>query len=135
MKAFYFKHSTTETHSLKYRKFIRKCGIEGMGIYWALVEVLIQEGGSYPSVDLDDLADYVYTTPAKLKKVIATLNDLTIENGELVSEYASEKLQEVKERSEKASRAANTRHKKKKSEPLGIRRSSNEEYTAEDFYS
>lgn len=106
-KPFYFKHECGDTHKLKFRKLIKKMGLEGMGIYWALVEVLIDFDGKYSYDEIEELAEYIFTTKAKLERVICTLKDIDVVDGYIVSQYADEKLDEVYKRQQVAKNGGN----------------------------
>jgi len=106
-KAFYFKHECGDTHKLKFRKLIKKMGLEGMGIYWALVEVLIDFDGKYPYDEIEELADYIFTTQVKLERVIRILKDLEVVDDHIVSQYAEEKLDEALKRTQVAKNGGN----------------------------
>ena len=69
--AFYFPHFSNARNDRKLRRVRKELGMEGYGIYFAVLEVLRdQKGFKYPLEDIDLLSDELNTSEPKVKAVI-----------------------------------------------------------------
>jgi hypothetical protein len=69
--AFYFPHFSNARNDRKLRRVRKELGMEGYGIYFAVLEVLRdQKDFKYPLEDIDLLSDELNTSEPKVKSVI-----------------------------------------------------------------
>jgi hypothetical protein len=69
--AFYFPHFSNARNDRKLRRVRKELGMEGYGIYFAVLEVLRdQKDFKYPLEDIDLLSDELNTSEPKVKAVI-----------------------------------------------------------------
>jgi hypothetical protein len=69
--AFYFPHFSNARNDRKIRRVRKELGLEGYGIYFALLEVLRdQKDFKYPLEDLDLLADEFQSSEQKVRTVV-----------------------------------------------------------------
>jgi hypothetical protein len=54
---FYFPHDFNATNDPKLVRLISSCGMEGLGMYWALIEILHQQSDG--KISLDEYAGYI----------------------------------------------------------------------------
>lgn len=81
-------------------------GCEGIGIYWCLIEMLYEQGGSLPLSDLPLYAKSLNTTLEKLNHTLEVPNLFKKNSTRFYSLSQKKRLQQVKNRSEKARNSA-----------------------------
>ena len=68
--SFYFPHDYHARHDPKLEKLRMTMGCEGVGIYWCLVEMLYEEGGTLKLDDIEIHAKILNTTQENLARAI-----------------------------------------------------------------
>jgi hypothetical protein len=77
--SFYFPHDFHARHDPKLERLRMTIGCEGVGIYWCLVEMLYEEGGSLPIQDIEIYSKALNCKPDTLLKTLREYN-LFVEN-------------------------------------------------------
>ncbi|GEM_PF-868247 len=110
-ETYYFSHDYHARSDEKMNDLIMSLGMEGVGIYWCLVEMLYENEGYLKLSKCESYAFALHTQCDKIKRVITEFDLFVIEGDEFYSESALERLSKRKEKSKKASESANTRWK------------------------
>ena len=111
---FFFYHDYNARGDEKIINLFRAHGLQGYGLYWVLIEKLYESGGRI-AADFDAIA-YDIRTDADLGKSVATkfgLFYLTGSSRLIASKSVDRRLQERRERSEKARESAHALHRKR----------------------
>lgn len=125
----YFQHDYHARSDENILRLIRSAGWEGYGLYWALVE-MIYEGGGSVSTDYDLLAYELRTEPEKVKTVCENYDLFYANDGRTRSASVDRRLEERATKSAKTSASAlsrwgkcerNTNALRSQSESRGIR--------------
>jgi hypothetical protein len=111
---FYFKHECNARDDRKLVNVIRRHGMQGIGIYWCLIEMLYEEGGYLP-LELERIS-YVLRTAGEdvIESVIRDFDLFKIGDKYFHSEAVLEQLKDRCDKSEKAKKAINYRWEKLK---------------------
>lgn len=109
----YFSHDYNSRNDTKIQKIWASMGLEGVGLYWCLVEKLYESHGYIMRSDCEGIAFEMRT---QCEKVIAILNSDLFENDEekYWSESALRRLEQRNEKGEKARKNAEKRWNKQK---------------------
>jgi hypothetical protein len=112
-ETFYFSHDYNARNDEKIRKLLKRHGMAGYGIYWAIVEDLYNNGNSleadFESIAYDMRAEYDI-----VKSVIRDFGLFVFENGSFGSLSIERRLEERSRLSEKARQKALKRWNKAK---------------------
>jgi uncharacterized protein YdaU (DUF1376 family) len=111
-ETFYFSHDYHARDDEKITKMIQKCGIEGYGIFWMLVEKLYEEGGLLDK-DYGSLAFALRTDSERIAKVVES-GLFEFRNEKFYSKSVNARLIKRKGKSEMARQSANLRWSKPK---------------------
>jgi hypothetical protein len=105
----YFRHDYHARNHLKFKPLRMDMGMTGLGIYWSVVEILYEEGGTVDKSHYTSIAYDLRILENDLKKVIEGYNLFEVtENA-----FASKKvIARLKEREKKAKKAADSAKKK-----------------------
>lgn len=71
-ETFYFSHDYNSRSDPKMVKLLMNCGIEGIGIYWCIVEMLYEEGGYLLQTEYERIAFELRTDYERIEKIINT---------------------------------------------------------------
>lgn len=108
-ETYYFSHDYNARNDLKITRLRHKYGMEGLGVYWCLVEMLYEEGGYLMLSDSECIANELRTQCDTLKSII-TSDDLFKNDGEKFwSNSVLRRLEKRHEKSQKASESATKR--------------------------
>lgn len=111
---FYFSHDYNSRGDRKMVSLLMNCGIEGIGIYWCIIEMLYEEGGYLMQSECERIAFELRTDCDLVAKVMrSTLFCRNDEN--FWSESVLKRLEKRKEISGKASNSAHIRWENEKS--------------------
>jgi hypothetical protein len=69
-EAYYFPHDYNARNDLKMERLIQAQGMEGVGLFWCLVEMLYEEGGELKRIDLPIIARKLHIHIKTLDKVL-----------------------------------------------------------------
>lgn len=105
----YFRHDYHARNHLKFKPLLQDFGVTGLGIYWCIVEMLYEEGGSINTSHYKSIAFDLRITEQDLKKVIEEYNLFDLRNEAFSSKKVIERLSE---RAKKAKAAAKSAKKK-----------------------
>ena len=105
---FYFSHDYAARHDLKLIKLQREMGLEGIGIFWCIVEMLYEHGGELQT-DYDSIAYELRTDSERIANVVRGYNLFIIEGEIFYSQTVKMRLAERIEKSEKAKLSAQKR--------------------------
>lgn len=107
-ETFYFPHDYNAMQDEKIKMLIRKHGMEGYGIFWAIVEMLYNNANALRT-DYEGIAFDVRTNCEKIESIVNDF-DLFIVNGDTFGSMSIERrLNERKEKSRKAKESASYR--------------------------
>lgn len=105
----YFSHDFNARHDPKMVKLRLKMGMNGIGIYWALVEMLYEQGGEIKLSDIDFIAKEWREKRKKIEEVIQNF-DLFEKNSEVFwSLSVNKRLEKIQGKSVKAKESASKR--------------------------
>ena len=79
MKSLYFSHDYNASDDVKILFLRQQLGMEGVGIYWYIIERLAQAGGRLPMKIIPVLAMQMQTPDVKVSAVINSFELFTIE--------------------------------------------------------
>jgi len=99
---FYFPHDYGARNDPKLSKVLMKHGHAGKGIFWDLIEMMYEQGGS---LKLSECEDYAFALRADVNILSSLINDFglfQIENDIFFSESINRRLKFREEKSEKA---------------------------------
>jgi hypothetical protein len=105
---FYFPH---DYHSRSDRKLVNlqmKYGMEGVGVFWCLVEMLYENGGLLP-LEYERITFELRTTESVLRGVVEEFNLFQIKDGKFYSDAVLVRLLERKAKSESARKSISKR--------------------------
>jgi uncharacterized protein YdaU (DUF1376 family) len=107
---YYFSHDYNARNDVKLQKVLKELGLEGIGLYWCLVEMLYENGGVLELSECDSYAFALRTDTTKVLQII----DLVFEKKQSTFTSASvmRRLKERIQKSKKASKSANKRWEK-----------------------
>lgn len=107
-ETYYFKHDYNARADRKLVNVIMKHGMEGVGVYWCIVEMLYEEGGYLP-IEYERIT---FELRSKYEIVKSIVNDFDLfkqDDNKFWSESVIERLDERCEKSEKARESINKR--------------------------
>lgn len=103
----YFSH---DYHSRDHLRDVRKdFGLEGYGLYWCIVEILHEQGGSIKETDIAPIAYDLRADEDMLKAILYNYGMFQIKKGCVYSERVIDNLKRREEISEKRKAAAELR--------------------------
>lgn len=114
-KVNYFSHDYSARNDAKIISLRRKAWMEWLGIFWALVEMLYENGGELSADDesLENLAYEWRCEVAKIKIVIFECWLFVVENWKFFSNSVNERLKKIDESRERKSEAGKKMNGKK----------------------
>lgn len=108
-ETFYFSHDYHARSDKKLIRLLAKVGIEGIGIYWCLVEMLYEEGGFLDLSECECIADELRTHTERIESVIKNFNLFDNDGIRFWSNSVMQRLQIRDEKSKKAKDSAKSR--------------------------
>ena len=113
-KAYYFSHDHGARNDPKLLKVRSKYGLWGVGLYWCLVEIMYEQGGSVSLDEIDGIAYDLRVTVEELGGFLDANPDLfTIEDETVTSDSIIRRLDQLKATSDKYRNNARKRWDKK----------------------
>jgi len=109
MKKTYFNHDSSARFDIRIIKLRSRLGYEGYGIFWAVLEILFTEENKLCIEDYDTLAFGLQCDPETLKCVIEDFDLFIIENNCFYSKRLFNHIEEINNKSSKASTSAKKR--------------------------
>lgn len=114
MNSLYFSHDYTASEDVKMLFLRQKLGMEGIGIFWYIIEKLAQSGGNLPIKIIPVLAMQMHITECKVKEVINDFELFVIEEKTFHSERLNNSLNFRKNLSDAGTKGATKRWNKEK---------------------
>jgi len=104
-ETFYFSHDYNARSDRKMINLLMTCGMEGIGIYWCIVEMLYEEGGYLMRTECERIAFELRTECERITKVIDS-SLFCHDEDKFWSESVLSRLQARKEKSQSARNSA-----------------------------
>ena len=112
----YFSH---DYHSRDHLRDVRKdFGLEGYGLYWCIVEILHEQGGSIKETDIAPIAYDLRADEDMLKAILYNYGMFQVKKGRVYSERVIDNLKKREEISEKRKQAAESRWQGDDNKPI-----------------
>lgn len=111
----YFSHDYNARNDIKLKNLTMKHGLEGIGLYWCIIEMLYENEGRLSEDEIQIIAFDVRTTKELINSVIDDFGLFERRDGYFFSNGVLKRLKIRKETSESRRNAANKRWKKEKS--------------------
>lgn len=112
MKQLYFAHDYDAKSDPKLQNLMMEMGLEGVGLYWCVIEDLYSEGGYLPMSMIKTLAWRYRIDEKKVDSLIRKFDLFTIDEGSFTSNSVLRRLDKVSEISEKRKKAIKKRWEK-----------------------
>jgi hypothetical protein len=97
-ESFYFSHDSNARNDVKIIKLRRQLGMEGYGIYWALIEMLRDAPGNrLPIESIDDIAFSINCSKEKVEAVIRSYELFLIVDETFFSDRLIRSMNQYKE--------------------------------------
>ena len=109
-ETFYFPHDYNARNDEKLIK-LQQSGLDGLGIYWCLIELLYEAGGSL-ELDYERLAFNIRTQCDRIKQVINDYGLFEVASTKFSNRRVNETLKYRKTKSQKAQKSAKMRWNK-----------------------
>jgi len=108
MNITYFSHNVDSRGDQDIKPIIRKYGMEGYGIYWAIVEDLYKNANALRT-DYEGIAIDLRTQPDKVEDIVKNFGLFILSKDFFKSNGVKKRLSQIKEKSLKASKSALSR--------------------------
>ena len=119
-ETYYFTHDYNARADRKLVNVIMKHGMQGIGVYWCLVEMLYEEGGYMPT-EYDRISFELRTDTKVIQSIILDFELFKTDADKFWSDSVLDRLQERCDKSEKARESINKRWKKHREDTNVIR--------------
>lgn len=106
---FWFRHDTDASSDIRMQRLSRKYGMEGVGIYWTIVEALYREEGMICLDKIPDLAYSMHVDEKTVDEIIRSSGLFKVDDDSFWSKRILDELSAKQEVSEKARRSARAR--------------------------
>src|SRR4051812_23001553 len=113
-ESYYFSHDHNSRSDPKMVKVQMRMGLEGIGLYWCVIEMLHEEAGYLNIADTDSYAFALRTKPELLTSLINEFDLFKKDQGRFWSETVLRRLERRMEKSEKAKNSIKARWDKAK---------------------
>lgn len=114
----YFSHDYFSRNDPKLVKLRMDLGFEGIGIYWALVEIMYEQGGHINKSEIESIAFELRLKCERIAKVLQSHDLFYLSDEKYFSESVNKRLNFRLEKSEKARKSANIKWDKVKNQQL-----------------
>ncbi len=108
-ETFYFSHDCNARNDSKLQKLQMKCGLEGIGCYWCIIEMLYEEGGFISVDEYERIAFELRTKYDLIREVIETYGLFMFEGGKFTSKSVLKRIEKQREKSKKARESVQAR--------------------------
>lgn len=106
---YYFSHDYHARSDKKIIRLLAKEGIDAIGIYWCLIEMLYEEGGFLPLEECDCIADELRTQCERIETVIKSYKLFDNDGVRFWSKSVLNRIDLRNEKSKKAQQSAKNR--------------------------
>lgn len=120
-ESFYFKHDYGARNDKKMVNLLKKEGLEGVGIYWCVVEMLYEEGGTLMLDDCEGIAFALRSHASRIKKVVCSYELFRNDGTKFWSESVNKRLQDREMIADRNRKNAQIGWEKKKHDATGMR--------------
>ena len=117
---YYFSHDYNTRNDIKIKRLMQKHGMEGYGVFWAIVEDLYNNANALPT-DYDTIAYEMHVSTDIVKSIINDFDLFVIDGNEFGSSSVERRLNERAEKSKKARHSADKRWSKYRSNTNAMR--------------
>ena len=117
---YYFSHDYNTRNDIKIKRLMQKHGMEGYGVFWAIVEELYNNANALPT-DYDTIAYEMHVSTDIVKSIINDFDLFVIDGNEFGSSSVERRLNERAEKSKKARQSADKRWSKYRSNTNAMR--------------
>lgn len=104
--SFYFSHDYNARSDPRLQRLSMKLGMEGIGIYWCIIEMLYEQAGYIPLVDIESIAFALHTECERIKSVLQNFDLFKFEDESFFSESVLRRLDVRFSKSNNAKKAA-----------------------------
>ena len=108
-KAFYFQHDYNARNDPKLQEVLRECGVVGIGVYWCVVEMLYEQGGTLPIGSIKDIAFVLHVSEELVENVVSKYKLFKQDKKKFWSKSIKDRLGKTTQISEKRKVAATKR--------------------------
>ena len=108
-ETYYFSHDYNARNDRKMQRLIMKQGVEGVGIFWCIVEMLYEEGGSMLLSECERIAFELRTDCERINFVLLESELFENDGKTFWSNSVLDRLNKRKEKSAKAKESADKR--------------------------
>ena len=109
MKAAYFPHDYNARTDPKLQQIMMKHGLQGIGAYWCIVEMMYEQGGKLPTNSIQAIAYNLHTTQDMIQSIICDFDLFVVGEEHFSSKSVQTRIVKKEEISEMKRRAANAR--------------------------
>lgn len=120
MGKYWFKHDHGARNDPKLQRVIMRLGHEGKSVFWDIIEMLYEQGGTLP---LSECESYAFTLHTSLKIIKSLISDFDLfnNNGKVFwSNRVSARLKEFSDKSGKAAESVKVRWDRARKQQSGI---------------
>ncbi len=106
---FWFRHDTDASSDIRMQRLSRKHGMEGVGIYWTIIEALYREDGMISLDKVPDIAYSMHVDEKTVDDIVKSSGLFQFDTDSFWSKRVLNELSAKQEISEKARRSAKAR--------------------------
>lgn len=110
----YFSHDYKARHDRKLVTLLMKKGVEGIGVFWCIIEMLYEEGGRINTNEYERITFELRTSYDVVKSVVEDFKLFKIVDEQFYSESVIDRLKQRSDKSAKARESISKRWEKSK---------------------
>lgn len=108
-EVFYFSHDYNARNDPKLMRVKMKYGMEGLGIYWCIIEMLYEQNGYIPLINIESIAYELHSECERITDVLRNYELFTFQDESFFSESILRRLETRKNKSDSARESAKKR--------------------------
>jgi len=112
-KSYYFPHDFNARNDPKLIKLMMKYGMQGIGIFWCIVEMLYEQNGNLEVSECETIAFELRIDVNIILDIIENFELFEKKDGKYFSKSVKKRLNKIKQKSESAKKGASKRWKNK----------------------
>jgi len=116
-ETFWFRHDVGASNDRLMQRLMRRHGMEGVGVYWGIIEIMYQEEGHIQLGHIEDLAFTFHVDPQLVDLIVRESGLFVVEDDWFYSERVAREFEVKNEKSEQAREKANKRWNKEENAP------------------
>ena len=109
-ETYYFSHDYNARNDIKLQNLLAEQGVAGIGVYWCIIEMLYEQGGTYP-LAYKSIAFTLHTDEELIRAVIEDFDLFERSDKKFWSKSVKNRLKKKQEISEKRKKAISQRWK------------------------